>query len=129
MSPDPQLGTCEAPEPWHQGTHAFDDDADYPCFLWRRVGVPEPEACGVPRCINRAPTPDQYASCFYDGSPCQTIESRLAEVTRQRDEAIRLLQAAVDAYDFDDVLATAIENARRFLAAHSGQEQTGDTQR
>ena len=27
---------------------------------------------------------------------CQTIESRLAEVTRQRDEAIRLLRHAVD---------------------------------
>ena len=68
---------------WHKDLCALVGGYTYPCdcgladLLARSVIGPS-EACGVAGCTNPPPNPEDYASCFYDGSPCSTRPRRSA---------------------------------------------------
>lgn len=116
MSPDPQLGTCGN---WRLShglkPHAWNNF----CIGWRPVGVPEPAI--VPHCASTATDHD------LDHRVIAQLAADLAEVTRQRDEAMLLLARASEVIDLGRNGGPPCRyDVQSFLAAHSGQEQTGD---
>ena len=50
---------------------AEDCGAAIPTYAFKLINRLDEDRCGVDRCVNKAPDPKDFASCFYQG-PCQT---------------------------------------------------------